>query len=124
MNKHDMHLGGMYLVLGASVGTYGAVSGVTAARYVGGVIGAVSAWYLCRAAVRLVRAWEANEWEPVDYSSVHYGGVTATTLGVLALTQVHVGAMFESIAGVLVALGTLYASAGLYERYKRSQNHA
>lgn len=121
MNKHDMHLGGMYLVLGASVGTYGAVAGVEAARYVGGMIGAIAAWYLCRAAVRFVRAMKAYEWQATDYSSSHYAGVTALTLGMLAWTQVSVGVMYESLAGLLVGFGGMYASAGLYERYKRGK---
>lgn len=124
MNKHELHLSAAYFVLAASIGTYGAVAGLRAAQYVGGVVAIGTLWYGARAAVRLYEDRQGHGLEPSTYGVVHYVGVMMATLGVLGLIQYEYGALWQSVAFVLLGIGTSFASSGLYERYKREVAHS
>lgn len=124
MNKDELHLSAAYFVLAASIGTYGAVTGLQAAQYIGGVVAMGTLWYGARAAVRLYEDREGHGLEPDTYTVVHYVGVMMATVGVLGLIQYEYGALWQSLAFVLIGVGTSFASAGLYERYKREVTHS
>lgn len=124
MDKHELHLSAAYFVLAASIGTYGVVTGLQAAQYVGGVVAMGTLWYGSRAAVRLYEDRQGHGLEPDNYAVVHYVGVMMATVGVLGFIQYEYESLWQSVAFVLLGIGTSFASAGLYERYKREATHS
>lgn len=119
MDTHDLYLGTQYILLGAAAAAYGSVAGLMLVSGLGYVVAAVAIWFLARGAVDVVEYTATHGLQPQNYRVVHYGGVSLATLGILGAIQAVQGWLLSSMAVSVAAVGGLFVSGGLYERYKR-----